>query len=89
MAKRIGVVTMVVPHDELEIAALELAEKLANGPTLAIQKTKQVIYEGLRMDLEESLKYINVAMQELNQTRDHQEGATAFVEKREPEFRGE
>lgn len=88
-AKRIGLVTMVVPHDELEIAALELAEKLANGPTLAIQKTKQVIYEGLRMDLEETLKYISAAMQELNKTRDHQEGATAFVEKREPEFRGE
>jgi 2-(1,2-epoxy-1,2-dihydrophenyl)acetyl-CoA isomerase len=88
-AKRIGLVTMVVPHEELEIAALEMAEKLANGPTLAIQKTKQAIYEGLKMDLEETLKYIQAQMQELNRTRDHQEGATAFVEKREPEFRGE
>ena len=88
-AKRIGLVTMVVPHEELEIAALEMAEKLANGPTLAIQKTKQAIYEGLKMDLEETLKYIQAQMQELNKTRDHQEGATAFVEKREPEFRGE
>jgi enoyl-CoA hydratase/carnithine racemase len=88
-AKHIGLVTMVVPHDELEVATMELAEKLAKGPKLAIQSTKRVIYEGLTMDLEETLKYISAEMKELTQTRDHEEGATAFVEKREPEFRGE
>lgn len=88
-AERIGLVTMVVPHDELEITTMELAEKLAKGPTLAIQRTKKAIYEGLMMDLEETLKYIRGEMQGLNQTRDHEEGATAFVEKREPLFRGE
>jgi len=88
-AERIGLVTMVVPHDELEIAALELAEKLAKGPPLAIQRTKRAIYEGLEMNLEETLKYIGPIVNELNQTEDHKEGARAFVEKREPVFRGE
>ena len=88
-AERIGLVTMVVPHDELEIATMELAEKLAKGPPVAIQKTKRAIYKGLQMDLEETLKYISAEISELNRTKDHEEGAKAFVEKREPVFRGE
>ncbi len=88
-AEKIGLVTMVVPHDELEMAAMELAEKLAKGPPLAIQRAKRVIYDGLTMTLDESLKLIGPVVRELNQTEDHKEGARAFVEKREPVFRGE
>ncbi len=88
-AQRIGLVTMVVPHDELEMAVMDLAEKLAKGPPLAIQRTKRAIYEGLEMDLEETLDYIAPIINFLNQTEDHKEGARAFVEKREPVFRGE
>jgi 2-(1,2-epoxy-1,2-dihydrophenyl)acetyl-CoA isomerase len=88
-AARIGLVTIVVPHNELEMAAMDLAEKLAKGPPLAIQRAKQAIYEGLKWDLEETLKRIQPIVRELNQTEDHKEGARAFVEKREPVFRGE
>jgi len=88
-AERIGLVTMVVPDDELELATVELAEKLAKGPPLAIQRTKRAIYDGLEMDLEKTLRYIGPIINELNQTEDHKEGARAFVEKREPVFRGE
>jgi 2-(1,2-epoxy-1,2-dihydrophenyl)acetyl-CoA isomerase len=87
-AERIGLVTMVVPHEELESATKELAEKLAKGPPLAIQLAKRVIYEGLEMDLESTLKYVGSAIQTLWQTEDHREGARAFVEKREPVFKG-
>jgi 2-(1,2-epoxy-1,2-dihydrophenyl)acetyl-CoA isomerase len=87
-AERIGLVTMVVPHEELESATLELAEKLAKGPPLAIRKAKRAIYEGLGMDLQTTLEYVAVANRELRKTEDHKEGATAFVEKREPFFRG-
>lgn len=88
-AERIGLVTMVVPHDELEIAALELAEKLAKGPPLAIKRTKKAVYDGLKLGLDETLEYIRPIMTELTKTKDHREGAKAFVEKREPVFRGE
>ncbi len=87
-AERIGLVTMVVPHKELESATMELAEKLVKGPPLAIQRAKRIIYEGLHMDLESVLKNAASAINELKQTEDHKEGATAFVEKREPVFKG-
>lgn len=87
-AERIGLVTMVVPHEELESATRELAEKLAKGPPLAIQKAKRAIYDGLGMDLETTLEYIRPIVKELQETEDHKEGARAFVEKREPVFKG-
>ena len=87
-AERIGLVTMVVAHEELEIATRELAEKLAKGPPLAIQKAKRAIYAGLGMDLQSSLDYAFSALRELRKTEDHKEGARAFVEKREPVFKG-
>ncbi len=87
-AERIGLVTMVVPHEDLESATRELAEKLAKGPPLAIQRAKRAIYEGLGMDLESTLEYVAPIMKELQQTEDHKEGARAFVEKREPLFKG-
>ena len=88
-AERIGLVTMVVPHAELEIAAMEVAEKLAKGPPLAIQRAKRAIYEGLTLNLDQTLKMIGPIVKELNLTQDHKEGAKAFVEKREPVFKGE
>jgi len=87
-AERIGLVTKVVPHDELEIATWELAEKLSKGPPLAIQKAKRAIYESLMMDLESSLDYTAALARELQDTEDHKEGARAFMEKREPLFKG-
>jgi enoyl-CoA hydratase/carnithine racemase len=88
-AERLGLVTMVVPHEDLETTTMELAERLTKGPPLAIQRDKRAVYDGLKMDLDETLKYAEGVSRELRATKDHQEGATAFVEKREPVFRGE
>jgi len=87
-AERIGLVTKVVPHEELESATKELAEKLAKGPPLAIKKAKQAIYEGLGMDLPSTLQYVGELVKDLWDSEDHKEGAIAFVEKREPVFKG-
>jgi enoyl-CoA hydratase/carnithine racemase len=87
-AERIGLVTMVVPHDELGSATRALAEKIVKGPPLAIRKAKLSIYEGLKLSLEENLKYTSALMKELTTSEDHKEGARAFLEKREPVFKG-
>lgn len=87
-ALEIGLVTKVVPHDELHDATRELAEKLAKGPPLAIEAAKRAIYDGLNMTLEETFSYTGKIMERLSKTEDHKEGARAFVEKREPSFTG-
>jgi len=87
-AERIGLVTRVVPHEELEAATEELATKLAKGPPLAIARSKRVIYDGLNMELESALQDIMREYWSLSQTEDHREALRAFLEKREPVFRG-
>jgi enoyl-CoA hydratase/carnithine racemase len=86
-AERIGLVTTVVPHDELESTAMELAEKIARGPLQAIKYAKKAIYDGLTTDLETNLDYTMGVRQELLKTEDHKEGTVSFVEKRAPVFK--
>ena len=87
-AERIGLVTKVVPHDELEIATWEFAQKLSKGPPLAIQRAKRAVYESLNMGIETSLNFVGALSKDLMQSEDHKEGARAFLEKREPNFKG-
>jgi len=87
-AERIGLVTRVVPHAELMEATKELALKLAKGPPLAIARAKQVIYSGLNMELDAALNDIRREYAILSETEDHREALRAFLEKREPVFRG-
>jgi enoyl-CoA hydratase/carnithine racemase len=86
-AERIGLVTMVVPHDELEKTTMELAEKIAKGPLQAIKYAKKAIYDGLTTDLKTNLDYTMGVRQELLKTEDHKEGTVSFVEKRAPVFK--
>jgi enoyl-CoA hydratase/carnithine racemase len=87
-AERIGLVNKVVPHEQLEVAAGELATKIAKNPPLTIRLTKEGIHKGLGLPLELFLSYSGQASQFLTETEDHKEGARAFAEKREPVFKG-
>jgi 2-(1,2-epoxy-1,2-dihydrophenyl)acetyl-CoA isomerase len=87
-ALRIGLVTRVVPDDELMAATEELAVKLATGPPLAIARAKGMMYRGLEIELERAMEEIMDAWVTLSRTEDHREALAAFLEKREPVFRG-
>lgn len=87
-AQRIGLVTRVVPHDELEAATEELALKIATGPPLAIRESKRLIYHGLNTDLESALREVIKSYMTLGASEDHREALRAFLEKREPVFKG-
>lgn len=87
-ALRIGLVSRVVPSEKLLEEALEIAERLASGPTRAIGMMKKMLNMSFESDLisalerEASLQGIAVS------TEDVAEGVASFMEKRKPEFKG-
>jgi len=87
-AERMGLVDVVIPKDQFEEAVNKLVSRLASGPTKAIAMAKLALNRSLHMDLESSLDYVTGLMAMLVQTRDHQEGIKAFLEKREPIYEG-
>jgi len=76
----------VVPAEELLGAALELARKLAAGPTLAFAEIKKAVALGAVSSLEEVLAAEGAAQSRLGVTRDHKEAVDAFLAKRRPTF---
>lgn len=82
-------VNRVVPNDQLQSAAMELAQKLAKGPTVAIGLAKMTIHKGLETDSRTGMKFEAMSQLITQRTADVAEGVMAFMQKREPEFKGE
>ena len=87
-ALEIGLVSRVVPIGELMSSATALAEKIAGNPPLAVRRIKEGVRRSLGYNVESIGEYITNSLGVLFQTEDHKEGATAFVEKRQPVFKG-
>jgi len=87
-AERIGLINRVVPHEQLEAATMELAKRLANSPTKAIGFIKKMMYKAWLMDAGSVLEYESFVNSQLFNSHDHEEGVKAFLEKREPVFKG-
>lgn len=87
-AERIGLVSKVFDDDKLMEETYTFAERLANGPSVAIRLTKQAVYQFLHSDLLSSLESITGFMGVAASTEDHMEASTAFREKRTPQFKG-
>jgi 2-(1,2-epoxy-1,2-dihydrophenyl)acetyl-CoA isomerase len=87
-AERMGLVSKVYDDTQLMEAIYGLAERLAVGPSIAIRLTKQVVYQGLRMDFLTALEAMTGPMGVVASTVDHREAVAAFKEKRPPIFKG-
>jgi 2-(1,2-epoxy-1,2-dihydrophenyl)acetyl-CoA isomerase len=87
-AFRIGMVNRVVEHDRLAAETMELASRLAAGPTLAYARMKENLNRAETCDLLTLLDQEALNMSLSGTTGDHQEAARAFVEKRQPTFKG-
>ncbi len=87
-ALRIGLVNKVVPHDELERASLSLAMRIANNAPIPIAFAKRGLQSFQRWDLPQALDYEAYVLEVAMKSQDIIEGFTAFLEKREPNFKG-
>lgn len=87
-AASLGLISDLVPQDELDIAAFGLAERLAQGATQAIRWTKLTANQALQQLILQHLE-TGVAYEILsNRSEDHREAVAAFREKRDAVFRG-
>jgi 2-(1,2-epoxy-1,2-dihydrophenyl)acetyl-CoA isomerase len=84
-----GIVTRVVPDDELLDDALALARTLAAGPTGALGAAKRLLRESLGHDLEAQLALEARSLAAAAASDDSREGIAAFLGKRAAHFRGE
>lgn len=88
-AVRLGLVGRVVPADQLETAAREIAERLAAGAPRAVALTKRALAAAWNRDLDAALEEEAELQDVAGRTKDHAEGMAAFLEKRPPRFTGE
>jgi 2-(1,2-epoxy-1,2-dihydrophenyl)acetyl-CoA isomerase len=87
-AERFGIANHVVPADQLMATAADLAGRLAAGPTRAIAMTKWLVNRSFESGRHTALEEEAYAQELVNKSEDASEGVQAFVERRQPEFKG-
>jgi 2-(1,2-epoxy-1,2-dihydrophenyl)acetyl-CoA isomerase len=85
---QLGLVTEVVPDDDLVPRVTELAGRLAAGPTLACAAVRRALAYSASHDLADSLAHEGIQMRAAAETADHAEAVAAFAAKRPPRFEG-
>ena len=83
-----GLIWQAVHDDQLMTEALLIAQRLANGPSLAYRELKRVLDDAAYNSLDEQLENERLTQRMLGDTEDFREGVTAFLTKREPQFKG-
>jgi 2-(1,2-epoxy-1,2-dihydrophenyl)acetyl-CoA isomerase len=83
-----GLVNSVVPDDEVQAAAMALAQRLAAGPTVALANIKRTLNETTQTQLAEQVEIEAERQQSHGSTADWAEGRNAFIEKRRAQFQG-
>ncbi len=88
-ALSLGIVNRVIPDDQLEAEAMALAEKMANGPAIALGYMKRNMNAAETGSLRDCLDLEAWHHTRTGMTEDHKEAAQAFVDKRTPVFKGQ
>lgn len=85
---KLGLVNEIAPPEELDEVALQWAQRLANGPTLAFARTKELFFNALSIPLKEHLENERQMQIKSTETEDYKRGVFALIDKKEPEFIG-
>jgi 2-(1,2-epoxy-1,2-dihydrophenyl)acetyl-CoA isomerase len=88
-AERLGLVNKVLPAADLMDGVMELARRLAKGAPVPLALIKESLNRGARSGLEEALAFEGQAQAMCFLTEDTGEAMAAFVQKREPQFKGQ
>ena len=84
----LGLVNQVVPDDQLEKEALELAARIAANAPLAVRATKRMFRMAERESFDDHVHHVYLQLLPLFATKDFKEGMASFLERREADFRG-
>ncbi len=87
-ARRIGLVNQVVSSQDLMGITMKMAREMASKGSIALKYTKEAVYQGVDLTLEQGLRLEADLYLLIHTTKDRTEGIKAFREKRVPKFEG-
>ena len=87
-AQRIGLVNQVVSSRDLMGTTIKMAREMASKGSVALKYTKEAVYQGIDLTLEQGLRLEADLYLLIHTTKDRTEGIKAFREKRVPKFEG-
>ena len=87
-AEQWGLIYQVADDEEFLGEAEKMAGYLATQPTEALANIKSLVHNAFDFSLNDQLEKERLAMQHLGRSHDYREGVAAFIEKREPKFKG-
>jgi 2-(1,2-epoxy-1,2-dihydrophenyl)acetyl-CoA isomerase len=87
-ALALGIATTVVPADDFEATVAELANRLANGPTVSYGSIRQSVEYAAGHSFEDALATESRMMAKTGATQDHRNAVAAFIAKEKPKFAG-